>query len=213
MNKYLFLYKDKKEDRDCCVYINSDPTRFECGHYFSGINLDGPCFSGCNFPDYEEIRTVLTEEEYNKLKQFDKDIHELGYGIKVGDEIYQKGIELCESIQPVYDRLLSKENGEFFEEIQEEEYEFLMNEYGMTREDVDQIFNEYLDYKDRGIVGAIYEDTYELGEEMAYCYGLMNTDNKSIMYSYFDFEEFGEDLIRNGDYIKIEDGRIVSLNY
>lgn len=36
MKNYIFLYKENSEDRDCCVYIESEPMRWECGHYFRG---------------------------------------------------------------------------------------------------------------------------------------------------------------------------------
>lgn len=213
MNKYIFLYKDNTEDRDCCAYIEAKAERFECGHYFSGVGLHGACYSGGDFADYKDIRTVLTENEYNQLIQFNKDINELGYGITKGDERYNKGIELCRAIQPIYDKLLSTENEEFFKQIQEEEREYLMNEYGFDEDDIEQIFNEYyLDYRDRSIVSCVFNDTYDLGYEEAYSLGYIDNDN-SIVSRYFDFESFGKDLLNEEQYIELADGRIVYLNY
>ena len=215
MREYIFLYKNNTEDRDCCVYIKAKAERFECGHYFGGVSLNGACYSGHNFANYEDIKTVLTEDEYNQLIKFDKDIHELGYGITKGDERYNKGIELCKAIQPVYDKLLSAENEEFFNEIQEEEKEYLMDKYNLDEDDIETIFDNYsLDYRDRGIVGYIYEDTYDLGYETAYSLGYVNDNDSTIVQRYFDFEKFGEDLVNDDEcYCQLADGRCVSLNY
>ena len=85
MSKYLFLYREKAaDDRDCCAYIDSKNPRFECNHYFGSVNLNGACYTGHEFPAYEDIETVLTKAEYNELVQFNKAINDLGYGITVG---------------------------------------------------------------------------------------------------------------------------------
>ena len=213
MSKYIFLYKDNSEDRDCCAYIESKPLRFECNHYFGGVNLHGACYCGKNFDDYENIRTILTKEEYERLINFDKEIDNLGYGINKGDDRYKLGLKLCEDIQPIYDKLLSFENEEFFEEIQKEEIEFLMNEYNLDEEDIERIFNEYyLDYRDRGIVGYVFKDEYDLGYEEAWSIGYIR-NNDSIMERYFDYEKFGEDLLEEERYVQLRDNRVVSLNY
>ena len=66
---YLFLFREKdSDDRDCCAYINSKNPRFECNHYFSSIDVCGSCYSGSEFPVYEEIETILTKDEYENLK-------------------------------------------------------------------------------------------------------------------------------------------------
>ena len=159
MRKYIFLYKIDIEDRDCCTYIETKAERFECGHYFGSVTLHGACYCGHDFADYEDIKTILTEEEYKQLIQFNNDIKNLGYGITKDDERYNKGIELCRAIQPIYDKLLSEENEKFFEEIIEEEKEYMMDEHNLDEEDIEQIFDEYnLDYRDRSIISAIYDD-------------------------------------------------------
>lgn len=212
MTKYVFLYKDNSEDRDCCAYIEARPMRFECGHYFGGVGLHGACYSGGNFVSYENIKTVLTAEEYNQLINFKKEINHLGYGIVKGDERYNKGIELCKAIQPVYDKLLSEEGEDFFKEIIEEEKEYLMNEYNFSEEDVEYIFDNYgLDYRDRGIVSCIFDSVYDCGYEEAYQFGYV--DRNSVAERYFDFEKFGEDLCQEEGYLELEDGRVVYLNY
>lgn len=166
----VFLYKViNSDDRDCCAYIRNQPMRFECGHYFGGVILQGSCYCGGEFAPYEEIKTVLTEDEYEALISFNKEIKKNGCGVTVGDERYKKGIELCEGIQYVYDKLNSEENQKIFEEVQEEEIRYLMEEYRLSDEDVEKIFNEYaLMYRDRSIVGSIYEDYNDLGYEEAW---------------------------------------------
>ena len=212
MSKYVFLYKDNSDDRDCCAYVEVKPMRFECGHYFGSVILHGACYSGHNFASYEDIETVLTEDEYNQLIKFNEEIKALGYGIAEGDKRYDKGVELCKSIQFVYDKLLSKENEEFFAKIVEEEKEFLMDEYNLVEEDVECIFNHYgLDYRDRSIVSYVFEDAYDLGYEEAFSLGYIRED--TFIERYFDFEKFGEDLLEEEQYLELNDGRVVYLNY
>lgn len=213
MGKYIFLYKENTEDRDCCAYIESRAERFECNHYFGSVILHGACYSKHDFANYEDIKTVLTENEYNQLVKFNEDINNLGYGITKGDDRYNKGIELCKAIQPIYDKLLSEENEDFFNEIIEEEKEYLMDEYGFDEDDIKQIFDEYyLDYRDRGIVSCVFEDTEDLGYEEAYSLGYVDNNN-SVASRYFDFKKFGEDLLQEEQYIQLADGRCICLNY
>ena len=109
---------------------------------------------------------------------------------------------------------MSDENEELFNEIIEEEKEYLMDEYNLDEDDIEQIFDRYyLDYRDRGIVGSVFDDTYDLGYETAWSLGCVNNDD-SIMSRYFDFEKFGEDLVNDDEnYLQLNDGRCVSLNY
>lgn len=214
--KRVFLFKvNGTEDRDCVNYIYSEPMRFECGHYFGGVNLTGACFSmglgNIKEYDYSEITTVLTQEEIEELIEFDKSIDELGYGIAPGDERYKKGVELCENIQRIYDKLNGEENEELFKEVVQEEIEWLSEEYGGTEEEIKEAFSNYgLEYRDRGVFGVLYGDAEELGMEMAEQCGYVDTD---IAKRYFDFKSFGEDIVEDGYYYEFSDGRVVSLNY
>lgn len=214
MSKRVFLFKDNSEDRDCVAYIENKPIRFECDHYFGSVILEGACWSGRNWDkiNYNDITTILSEQEFEQLKQFDKDINNLGYGIEKGDTRYNKGIELCNRIQHVYDKLNSEENQELFKQVQQEEIEYLMNVYSLNEDDIQEIFdNYYLDYRDRGIVGSIYENSEDLGYEEAYSMGYIN-DNDSIT-RYFNYEQFGEDLLQEEQYLELSDGRVAYLNY
>lgn len=159
-------------------------------------------------------KTVLTEEEYAALLQFAVNIHRLGYGIEVGDERYEKGVQLCEDIQYVYDRLNSEDNEALFEEVQEEEIEWLMEEHSLDREDVEKIFDEYtLEYRDRSIVGCVFKDSAELGYEEAWSLGYIKNGD-TIAEKYFNTDKFGEDLVAESEsYLELDDGRVVTLNY
>lgn len=214
MSKYLFLYREKdSDDRDCCAYIEAENPRWKCDHYFGSIILRGACYSGREFPAYEDIETILTENEYSELIQFNRAIKDLGFGIKKGDERYNKGIELSKGIEHIFDKLNSNEAKEFQEHIIESEIEYLKNEYSLSDKDIEKIFDEYyLDYRDRGIIGYVFNDSSDLGYEEAWSLGyIKNGDN--IAERYFDYEKFGEDLLEDENYLELDDGRVVSLNY
>lgn len=208
----VFLYKTNEDDRDCCAYIAASPLRFECGHYFGSINLQGACYSGSNWADYDEIKTVLTENEYEQLQEFSDQLRQLGFRIKEGDNRYQKGLALCEAIQPVYDKLLSDENQKFFAEIIEEEKEYLMDEYCLDEDDIEYIFDNYaLPYRDRSVISCVFRNAEDCGREEAASFGYV--ERGSWIEQYFDFERFGEDLLEEEQYLELEDGRVVYLNY
>lgn len=214
MSKYLFLYREKdSDDRDCCAYIEAKNPRWECEHYFGSITLHGACYSGHDFLGYDEIETVLTKAEYEELIAYDKAINDLGYGIKKGDERYNKGIELSKGIQHIFDKLNSNEAKEFQEHIIESEIEYLKDEYSLSDEDIEKIFDEYyLDYRDRGIVGCVFNGSSDLGYEEAWSLGYIKNGD-TIAERYFDYEKFGEDLLEDENYLELDDGRVVSLNY
>ena len=71
MSEHLFLYRIKdSDDRDCCAYVDAAGPKFECNHYFSSINICGSCYFGGEFPEYEEIETILTKDEYEEIISF-----------------------------------------------------------------------------------------------------------------------------------------------
>lgn len=214
MTNKLFLYKDNSEDRDCCAYIERNLGQFECDHYFGRVSICGAAYYGGEFADYEDITTVLTAEEYAQLLKFVEDISALGYGIKEGDERYQRGIELRKGIQPVLDKLNSKENEALFDKIWEEEKEYLYDEYSLDDDECEEIANEYgNEYRDRGIVSYVFDDAYDCGYEEAIGCGFVDSNNGTQM-RYFNFEKFGEDLAAEDErYHKLDDGRIVVFNY
>ena len=139
---YLFLFREKdSDDRDCCAYIDSKNPRFECNHYFGSVNLNGACYTGHEFPAYEDIETVLTKAEYNELVQFNKAINDLGYGITKGDERYNKGIALAKAVQHIYGKLESEEAKEFQQKIIESEIEYMKDEYSLDDADIEKILS------------------------------------------------------------------------
>lgn len=154
MREYLFLYRIKNsDDRDCCAYINAAGPKFECNHYFGSITLRGSCYSGKEFPEYKEIETFLTKDEYEEILTFNIFIKSLGYGITKGDSKYKAGIKLIDSIKHIYDKLKSDEAFAFFEDIQNSEMEYLKEEYNLSDRDIKKILNEYTeDFRDRSIV-------------------------------------------------------------
>lgn len=219
MGKYVFLYKENNtEDRDCVKYTDIPVGEFECNHYFSSVRLTGACFSTHldweddeNQIDYDNITTVLSKEDFNQLIQFNKTIKELGYSIVKGDERYQQGLKAIQEIQPIIDKLNSDENEILFQKVIQEEKEWVMEEYNLSEEDVDLIFDSYsLDYQDRAIIGYIWRDLDDCAMDEADAYGLI--ENETVE-RYFDYEKFGEDLLNDGNYFPLDDGRVVRLNY
>ena len=213
MSKRIFLGKIKNsDDRDCVKYMEF--TGFECDHYFGGLHISGACFSGGideikdNIDNFESI---LTKEELLRLFELDKMLDDLGYGIEKGSEKYNKGIEILNEYEnTIGKKLASEENEKLFKKIIEEEKEIMKEEWNLTDKDIEDIFeNYYLEYRDRGIINYVYDDVYDLGEEMIdSCYNL--DDN---IKRYIDYEKFGNDLLLDDYYVELDDGRVVSLNY
>lgn len=220
MKERVFLFKIKNsDDRDVCGYINNNAERFEYGYYFGNVILEGACYSGMNFPEYKDITTILTEEEYNHLINFNKELKKLGCGISENisenDSRYITGKRLCKAIQPIFDKLNSEAAENLFRQIQEEEKEYLMENYPcLNEEDIAIIWdNYYFEYRDRAIVGGIYSNAYELGYEEAWGLGYIDS-NDYIVEKYFDFEAFGEDLVSDlEDYVELTSGKIAMLMY
>lgn len=209
----LFLYRDKEaNDRDCCAYIEDKnfENRFECGHYFASIGICGGCYFGADVKDYDEVDTVLTESEYNELIQCDKDFHELGYGIEQGSERYNEGMAICERLEPILEKLRSDEAKAFFADIIESEKEYVMDEYSLTEEDVESVFNEfYGEFQDRSIVLAVYDDFEELGQYYADEVECIS----DRLSNYFDYEAYGRDIFNSDErFIELSDGRIVEYS-
>ena len=191
MSRDLFLYKENNtEDRDCVNYIDIERLgKLECGHYFPSLNLQGACFSGGFNPVvFEKITTCLTQDEFLKLHKYSKDIDALGFGIKEGDERYLRGINLFKDIKPILEKLSSTKNEKIFEQVQEEEKEYIQNEYNLDDSEMEYIFDNYcLGYRDRGIICCIYRDIKEVAYEEA------NSEEER--------------------YLELADGRVVVLSY
>lgn len=215
MSEHLFLYRIKNsDDRDCCAYIDAAGPKFECNHYFGSITLCGSCYFGGEFPEYEEIETILAKDEYEEILTFNIFIKSLGYGITKGDSKYKAGIKLIDSIKHIYDKLKSDDAFAFFEEIQKSEMEYLKKEFNLSNCDIEEILDEYTeDFRDRSIVNYVYDDSEEAGREEAWQLGYIKDDD-SISSKYFNYQKFGEDLVEDDDYfMELYDGRVVRLSY
>lgn len=207
MNKYVFLYKERDtEDRDCVKYIESMPT--------GAIGIHGACFSSClkeNEFDYDNITTLLTRKDFDDIFLYNKEMSEIRFiTIHEGDEKYQKKLDLLELIKPVLDKLNSEGNKLLLEKVIEEEKEYIQDRYSMSKDDIEEIFENYDgEYRDRAIISYVYEDIEECGYEYAHC--CMCIDKQ--VERYFDYEKLGVDLLDGGYYIELTDGRVVSMSY
>lgn len=189
MATVFFFKENDTNDRDCVRYINE--AAIQRGY----ISVCGACFFGkFGNPSYEDITTILTEQEFNTLwnaRDYD-----------------------AATMDSIMDKLRSEDNIELFKKVREEEIEWVMDEYSLDYDEADEVFNDYGGYyQDRAILGGIFEDTYNLGYEEAYSLGYVGGNNDYIVEHYFDFEKFGEDLLNDGDYYELNDGRIISMNY
>lgn len=207
----LFLYRLKNTvDRDACAYIDEIPSTFDCEHYFSRVMMQGACYCMGWFASYEDIETILTKREYNELIKFNEDIEKLGYGINKGDERYKKGLELIKDIQDIYTKLQSAEAEQFEKDIMDNEKEIMMEQWNLSEDDIEEILDNYrLDYKDRSIIGYVYDDIEDLAEnEIEQCFNVPD-----YLTNYIDYSKFGEDLLENEEmYKELEDGRVVCYN-
>lgn len=230
MKKYYFLFKiNDSGDRIVVNYIEPDRLgKLECGHYFPSINLTGACFSGSLIikkigekivfincfnekqSDFDDITTILSKEEFVALDAYNKAINKLGCGIKEGDDRHLKGLELFKKIKPILEKLKSPDNEALFQKVIAEEREFIKNEHNLDDEEIDEIFNEYsLDYRDRGIVGSIWNNIEEAAHEEAESYGEVKDGNDR----FFNYEEFGKALLEGDSYIELSSGKVVRLMY
>jgi hypothetical protein len=173
-------------DRDACFYIENDH-RDICDH----LIFQGACYSGF----YEDIKTAI---ENNNVESY------------LNKEELLDFLDNKEKFDYYVGKLTSKEGIEFKNKIMEDEHEMLKNDYNLTDEDINYILDNYtLGYEDRAIIGAIYHDTYEAGcEYITSCYTIPD-----YLDGYIDYEKFGEDLCENENYLKLDDGRVVSLSY
>lgn len=219
MRDYMFLFKEKdSEDRDCFAYVETSRIgKFECEHYFPSIGLHGAGYSK-QF-SLEEILskdkdTIFSDEEFKRIAAYNDAVKELGYGIKRGDERYQKGIELTKTISDIIQKLKSEENKEFLDSLFEEEKEILMDEYNLDEQDIEVILEAYsMDYKDRSIICRIYDDAEELATEYCESIGALS-DGMEWLEKYIDYEKIGEDMLEEIDrYVELSDKRVVELSY
>ena len=189
MNNTIFLYKNYTDetDRDCVAYVEIADLKDRHTNIIERFNIHGACYSSSIGDDvsYDDIKTVLTRDEFELLKS-------------------------GKCTDAIIDRLLGEDNAKMFDEIIEEEKQYLWGEYRLSEDQVDEIFDEYrLDYRDRGVVGYVFDTIDECAREEAFSLGYVNGDNER----WFDFEKFGEDLLEGEGCFELRDGRIVLLMY
>ena len=140
-----------------------------------------------------------------KLFELNDRIKALGYGIERGSDKYNEGIEIINEYENTIEKkLLSEENKQLFAKVVEEEKEYVMNEYNLSREEVEEAFDNYNGaYKDRAIISTVFKDFDDMVEEEKWSCGY---DKQP----YFDNEAFGNDLLESGYYYELPSGRIVA---
>lgn len=211
MEHYIFLGRTK--DEGICYYTQDEPAKFECGHYFASPYLTNASCLIHDFPEYENLETILSKDEYDRLLKLKDDIYSLGFGIRGGDERYKRGLELRQSLlNDVYTKLTSPEAEEFFNTIVEDEKKKLADLYNLKDYQVDQIFDESpLGYKDAGIVMNVCCDSKGIAEEFIdnYYPQIEKMDGFKLSY-YIDYDELGHDLVLDSDeYLELDDERVV----
>ena len=210
MSGEVFLYKLKNSDndRDACCYI--DTASFECGHYFHVPRPCGPCYTSSGFADYDNIETVLTKKEYSQFLKLCDELNAFGGGLDKDEEKKAKAQEKANELNSFISHYLWSEKAEkFAKKIQFEEDEWLKEEYDLDDEDIELIHDTYGgNYFDRAIVGRVYNDSYEVAEEyLDDCCSI-----EEWIKNYIDYDKMGDDLINDGYFAELSDGRYVSLN-
>lgn len=211
MKHYIFLGRTK--DEGICYYIQDKPAEFECGHYFSTPYLTNANCLIHDFPEYKNLETILSHDEYDRFLELKNDIDSLGFGIRIGDERYTKGLVLRKSLlDDVYDKLTSTEAAEFFGNIVKDEKRKLVDFYELTDYQINQIFDNYpLDYRDANIVATIYDDDSEIAEEFIDNFYFNIDDIPGFKLSYYiDYDKLGHDLVLDSDkYLELDDDRVI----
>lgn len=210
----LFLAKvNDINDRDVVKYI--DFRGFECDHYFGGLHIEGACFSGFEKElrevvenNFDALETILTRDEFMKLFELDDRISALGYGIKKDSEKYLEGMAILDEYQNTIEkRLTSDENKRLFEKVVIDEKEFVKGKYNLTDDEIEFVFGNYgLEYQDRAIISAVYNDEFDFIEEEKFAFGYDKVP-------YFDDDAFLDDLLQNEYNIRLESGKIVTYAY
>lgn len=201
---YFLLKENNTNDRDCVKYLEFDKDND------TRIHICGACF--CNIlkeykqeilNNYENLTTALTKEELIQLFEINN------------TWIDDRTTDNATTLYNIKKKLESEENAKLFEQVQDEEKEWLYNEYGLDYNDIEEIFNHYeLEYRDRAVVHCVWTNTYEIGkyyfdECCRYKYGF------SPYEPYIGYEKFGREIIDSDEktYLELTDGRIVELNY
>jgi hypothetical protein len=213
----VFFFRNDAEEggRDWIKYLSVDERDLGAGH---GLSICGACFIGENLKeiDTKTVTTFLKKKELKALFNYDAEIDKLGYSFSIREnpEKMAKATELYNEIAPIIEKLKSEENQKFFEKkILPEEMDYLKDEFNLSDKDLETIFDDYYqEYRDRAVVGYVFKDTEDLGREEAFSLGIFNKDNERLE-QYFNYEDFGSDLLNDDEYVELDDGRIARLSY
>lgn len=181
MYGYVFLCKRHDIERENIIYIKDDK---ECHLDINDkIDISGPLFSNNIDFDYDDITTILTEEEFEILKE--------------------GGDALLDNWSDIRNRLLSEDNQKLTDEIKEDEIIFIMREYNLTKNDVKEIYDHYkYDYFDNEIIYDVYDSTkdaitnlvenhpWETNDVIEKLYGFINWDKVDMSFLREDDEDY-----------------------
>lgn len=202
--KFLFFKEKDSDDRDAVTYLEFNNSCDGSYWYLCGV---GPNFS-CGLkgmlasnPEYEDIETPLTKEQFDKIFEYD------GRTSHLSDDIVDELMAM----------FTTPEYNERAAEILQSERDYIKTEYDLSDKDLDEIFDHCGDdvYRDRGVITFVHADAEACGEETAVQCGYVPWDEQDSPQSrYFDFEAFGNDLAdEDGRFLRLDDGRIVELAF
>lgn len=215
----LFLAKiENSDDRDVVYYLDFEGIR-ENG-YFSNINLNGSCFFGFKKElldvienDFDSLETIYTKEEITKLFELDDELDKVKNCINADKEkIHDRGVKITNEINCLLDKLRSGDNEELFQNVVEEEKVWCMNEYNLSKEEIDDIFDNYnSSYQDRSIIAIIYEDKEDMFDNLRWN-GIIEVSD--YLVDYVDKDGYIDSILNEDNtYYELSDGRIVYYNY
>lgn len=218
----LFLFKRNNITGRVCGHRKSvveylEPCSFDCGHYFGGGNLQGADHSydlKLEDLDYDNLTTILSKEEFEFFVKKRQELHDLGYGLDTNTEKREQGYKILEEMQVIYDKLKSQENINLFNKVIEEEKQYAMQKFNLSRSEVDEAFSYYknatgLPYQDRAIISIVFRDVSEVGVD----YVDFECSVDEEITNYIDYEKLGTDIIdRNQEkFYQLESGRVVEF--
>lgn len=185
MRNYIFVYRlADSDDRDICAYIDTN--------YSHHVGIHGACYAGGRIANYEDVQTVLSRKDFETLFSDDVSLNDFNRIVK---------------------KLTNDKGTKFFEDIKKSEIEYLKNKYNLSDNDIETIFNEYsLDYRDRAIVGYVFDNTESYGENEFWELGYESSIPEQFK-DCIDYQKVGEKFIEWEDCVELEDGRIVTLMY
>lgn len=215
----LFLAKiENSDDRDVVYYL--DFNGVDKNGYFSNINLNGSCFSGFKKElldivenDFDSLETIYTKDEIKKLFELDDELTKYKHDINANKEkVNEMMLKISNDINCMLDKLRSGDNEELFQNIVEEEKVWCMNEYNLSKEQIDDIFDNYNgNYQDRSIICTIYEDKEDMFDNLRWNGCIEVSD---YLVDYVDKERYISDILEEDNtFYELSDGRIVYYSY